>query len=297
MRHLWLVGVVVYVVAASLVGWRSVLEAFTSLRTGPLGSALGVLLLAQWTRALKWRWALGNRQDAIGLYFLSKLGGAISPMRIGELSPLLLRRHRSPRLGAWIVLDRLLEMAATLALGVVGIVALGLARHGLFPYLAVAACVLVVLPAYAVTRRRVFVSIASRSRRGTRVRRMSLFVAGMSGEMLAMRSRAPFAAMVTVFATCLDLYAGILLCTSFGFPIPFALAATAQCAHGLTTMVPFTPNATLVPYLAAATLLNRIGGIPTQVLAALAPVAVAANSAVFWPSFGLGVYTLRKVGS
>jgi hypothetical protein len=64
--------------------------------------------------------------------------------------------------------------------------------------------------------------------------------------------------------------------------------------HAITAAVPFTPNATGVPYLAAAVLLHEIGGIPSDKLAASIALAVALTNVVFWLSAAIAATAFRR---
>ena len=293
MHLLWLVGLALYAGIIGLIGWRPVRDAFTSVDPRALMVMAGVLLLAKWIRVLKWRFALGPGRQAVGLFFVSKLGGAWTPMRVGELSPLLLRSSRSARMGAWIVLDRLLETSATLALGAFGLLLLGLGSHELLPLIVAGGAVLVGLPAVVLMRRDLLVLAAGRSRRQTRLRRLLRFAAEASKEARRMRRMLPVVSMLTFVSTALDAYAGVVLIRSFGFDLEWAVAAAAQCAHGITSAIPITPSATGVPYVAAAGLIVKLGGIPVDVAAAAPPIAMVVNGIVFWPSFGIGLWSFR----
>lgn len=292
-RWLWPLGIGGYLVVVAVIGLEPLREAFASARPLWVAAMLATVTAAQWLRALKWRAALGPGASATSLYFLSRIGGAASPMRLGELAPLLLQRHRSPRVGGWIVLDRLLEMAATLGLGVAGFLAIGAGVARWFPVLLVAVAGLVLLPSWLMTRRRLLVGWARRFKPGGRPRRALQFAAAASGELRKLGWFIPAAAGWTLAVTSIDLAAGILLYRGFGHELGFLTAAAAQCAHGLTALVPVTPNATGVPYLAAAGVLHEFGGIPTAVLAAAVPVAVAANTLAVWFSAGLALSGLK----
>ena len=288
-RHLWVVGLALYIIFIWYIGWRSIGGALVKVDPGVLLALMAVEAAGLWTRALKWRLTLGPGRSAYHLFFLSKAAGGWSPGRVGELAPLLLRNHRTPRMAAWIVVDRLLEIAATLGLGLIGLIALRQPQHGMVLTTIAALAVLVIGPLFVLTRRTLFIWLAGRSSAGSLVHRACMLLAAMSDEIFLLGRRIPAASAMTVVASCLDVAVGILLYRSFGFHVGFALLATVQCAHGIASAMPFTPNATGVPYLVAAGLLYTIGGIPKEVLAVAVGLRMVAVNIIFWSSFGLGM--------
>ena len=217
----------------------------------------------------------------------------MTPGRVGELSPLLLARHRSPRTAAWIILDRLFEIAATLLLGALGAAAVGIglaeSLH-LEPWMVAVGWLstvagMVCLPLFLVTRREWLAAVAGRLRAGTRPKRVVEWLAAVSHEIVQFRGKAPLLAIFTLAATAADVYIGMLLYRSFGYSVAFSVLAAAQCAHALVSVIPFTPNATGVPYLAAALLIHELGGVPPEALALAVPVRMALGGGLFWISF------------
>ena len=293
-RFLWLLGVALYVGVVWFIGWRQIGDALLSVN--PIYFALFVasMLGAFLVRALKWRIVLGSGQNAVGLLFLSKVGGGLSPGRLGELAPLMLREHRTPRMGAWIALDRLLETAATLGLGIFGLMALGLPQPGIIATFLAAIVVLVIAPFYVLTRRRWFLWIASKTSEQSLPHRVAMMIAAVSDEIFTFGKKVPLASAITLVGTCGDILTSMLLYRCFGFQVSFAVLATIQCAHGIASAVPFMPNASGVPYFAAAFLLHKLAGIPEAVLAASVGISVTMSNVVLWSCFGLTAGSLRR---
>jgi hypothetical protein len=289
-RYFWLIGIVIYLAAVWYVGWDKFREAFSLLRPVSLLWVAAVLLAAIWLRVLKWRLALGLR-PITQLYFLSKAGGEITPSRVGELSPLLLRKFRSPRVAAWIVLDRMIEIAATLAYGAFGAITLQSDRSTLLQMVGVASVLLVVLPTALITRQGFFLWLAGRTREGRALNRIASFLAVTSGEFRQFRPLLPVAVLLTLLTTGLDIFSGVLVYGAFGQHLSFALLAAAQCIHGVIAAIPFLPGLTGVPYAAVAAFLNQVAGVPLGVIAAVVTVYVLLGSTIFWGS--LGVSALR----
>ncbi len=293
LRHLWLVGVGLYIAILWYIGWQRIGAAFASMNPWLLAAQVATMSTAMWLRALKWRLVLGPGQDAVGLHFLSKVGAGFSPGRVGELAPLLLRRHRTPRMGAWIVVDRLLETAATLGFGLVGLIALQMPKRGIAVTFGVAVVVFVIAPFYVLRQRTWFLWLAARFRPESVPHRTFMLIAAMSDEIRRLGVQLPMASALTALCTCLDLVTAILLYLSFGYRVSFAVLATVQCAHGIASAVPFLPNATGVPYLVAAGLLHQLAGVPEAVLAAGVGVSLSLSNILLWTSFGLVAAKLR----
>lgn len=293
-RYLFLVGLGLYLVVVWWLGWQALRDAIVSVRVMPIIAVMVIEAAAEWLRALKWRLALGRGHNAVALFFLSKAMGYWSPCRVGELSPLLVRRHRTPKMGAWIIVDRFLEMGATLGLGLAGLLALQIPGKGLFLGLAVAVCILLLLLVYLVTRRQLFLWIAS-CQRGCWFRgRLANFLAAISEEVIQFRTSVPLSSIMTMLATVMDLCAGILLLGAFGYRVTFPMVAAAQCVHALTSAIPITPNVTGLPYVSAAVLLHQVAGIPFPVLAAVVALHIIAINIVFWTSFGVAAMGWRR---
>ncbi|HIJ64473.1 MAG TPA: hypothetical protein HPP77_00875 [Candidatus Hydrogenedentes bacterium] len=294
-RYLWLVGVALYLGVVWLLGVGKLRDAVVTVNVKLILALMAVEAVAEWLRAGKWRFALGAGSNGVGLFFLSKATGYWTPGRVGELSPLLIRRHRTPKVGAWIIVDRVLETGATLVLGVVGLILLRIPGKTTFLLVAVATVALLAGAAYVLTKRGLFEWVAERVRRAPLLSRAAAFLAAISDEIKALRRKLPLASGVTVAATCLDLWATVLLYQSFGHDsVTFALAAAVYCVHGITGAIPFTPNATGLPYAAAAALLIHVADIPIETVVTAMTLQLAALNLVFWANFGLGAWDLRK---
>lgn len=285
-RYLWLTGACVYLAAIWYVGWDNVRGAFYRIDPVTLAGTAGVMLASIWLRVLKWRLALDVR-PITELYFLSKAGGDFTPSRVGELSPLFLTKFRTPRVAAWIVMDRLLEIAATLSYGAFGAVMLRSYQGRLLPVVVMALFVLVALPVFLVTRQGLFARVAAYLSEESFLGRAARFLADSSGAFRELRGRLLVAAGFTVLTTGLDVLSGVLMYRAFGCHLAFSLLAVAQCMHGLVSAIPFLPNATGVPYAIVGVLVNQVGGAPVEVIAAVVAVYVLLGNTVFWGSFAV----------
>jgi len=269
-------------------------------RPGPLLGMTALIVAGFWIRAWKWHYALGPGQQGILLFFLAKTAGNWTPGRAGELAPLLLRRHRNARVAAWIGLDRVVEVAWTLGLGVAGAVAVGL----LSP-VAAGAMALAGLGAGA----GVWLGLRRGERAPTpaglgetpppadagaansrlsewRIRSVR-FLGQLRVELMLFGAKLPVVLTATALAKVTDVYAVVLLCVAFGYPVSFLLVCAARCAHGLVSAIPITPDVTGVPFVAAALLLHEYGGIPGETLTAALGLEVVVINAILWVCFCL----------
>ncbi len=288
MGYLWAVGLCLYLAVLWYVGWQNIRQALLSFDIRFLAALMAVEALAVWIRAAKWRMVLGPGQNALGAYLVSKAAGSLSPARTGELAPLLFKRHRNTRMGAWILVDRLLETGATLGLGLLGLMAMQLPRRDMAVVVAVALVLLVVAPFYILTRRGLFVWFARRTNEQSIAHRAAALLTDVSGQVFRLGKKLPAASFITLTATCLDICVSSLAYLGFGYHVPFALLAIVQCVHGLVSALPFTPNATGVPYLVAMGLIYEFADVPAEVLAVAVAVRTVGANIVFWTSFGLG---------
>ena len=293
-RYLWVVGLLLYVLVVWIVGFGKLRETLAGANLGILALVAGIELTAQWVRALKWRLVLGPRSRGVGLFFLSRCAGFWMPMRMGELSPLLLKAHRTPKVAAWIVVDRMLEIGTTLGLGALGVLVLKVRVEGTLAAVAVAGCVFVVAPFFVLTQRRLFLALAERFGEGSRARRGLLFLADIRGEVVALGPRMPLASAMTFAAGALDVAGGMALYACFGFGLPFALVAAVKCTHALTSAIPLTPNATGIPFVTAGLLLNQVGGVPAHVVATAVPLYIVLVNVIFYSMVGIAATDLWR---
>lgn len=286
-RYLFVIGIILYSVIVWYIGWQKVRDELLSANLGLVLLAAGIIFSATWVRTLKWRYALGPGHGAIGLFFMSKATGNWSPGRLGEFAPMFLRRHRTPKIGAWIMLDRILEIFVTLALGLVGLYIVNV----LAPEAYVAILVTCILGGaggvYLLTRRGIFLSLAERTRETSIVHRFAMLFAAINEELYIFSRKLVPVTVVTVLTKCADLWAVVLIFRSFGYAPGFALVAAAKCALAIVSFFPVTPAATGVPHVTQAWLMNYAAGIPYEGLAVGIGVEVVIIGVTFWTSVGL----------
>lgn len=293
LRHLWIIGVIGYLSIVAIVGWRPIVDAAAGASPLFIGAALLVHAAALAGRALKWRFALGARQNAAAAFFLSKAGGTVTPLRAGELTPLLLSRFRKPRLTAWIIMDRLFESGATVVLGLFGVVALGAgASPTLLGGALAAGILLVALPGWLLMQSAWLERLSQRVAPETRTGRVLAFAAGVSGSARSLRSAVLWAAPFTVALTAADALGNILIYHGLSYTVPFSVAVASHLVHVLVTLFPFTPNASGVPFLAGGAFVGHYAGVPKEVLLVAVPLNYAITETLFWTCAGLGPWDL-----
>lgn len=253
-----------------------------------------ITVAALWLRVFKWRLALGRGCKSVGLFWLSKAAGEFSPGRVGELSPLLLRRYRNARVGAWIVIDRLLETIVTLALGVLGVLLISTSSRTAVLLLSAALIASLLLALHALTRHTFFAYLARHFSSTSRWHRVFELLAAVSSEARGFRARWMSATVLTGVAGCMDVWAGMLLYDAFSWSVSFQLMAAAKGVHAITSAIPVTPNATGVPYVTTAVLIHEAGGVPAHVLASAIALAVAITNTVFWISAAFAAMSLGR---
>lgn len=287
-KHLlWIVGLLLYLGLVWYLGLAALKNAYAAAQFLPLFGVAALEIAGEGIRVLKWRIALGQGSQAMSLFYLSRGAGWFSPGRIGELAPLLIPKYRTPKVGGWIVADRVMETAATLLFAVCGL--LTIESLPLFLKISVAGAAFVgaaigwcaIARAQSLHRTAPQISEASRIRRGLR------FVSDAANEIVNLRWRLLPTIGLSIVATGIDLCQGLLLYHAFGYTIRPGLFAAIQCVHGIASIIPITPPATGAPYLAAGVLLNRYAGVPADVLTAAAPLHLAIISVVFWTLFGI----------
>ena len=180
------------------IGWQKVSDELASANLGLLLFAACLTINATWLRALKWRYALGPGHNAVGLFFMSKATGNWSPGRLGEFAPMALRRHRTPKIGAWIMLDRVLEIAVTLGLGLMGLYLINILEPEMYVLVFIVAISGGAGGIYILTRRDIFLAIADRLKTDGILHRFAMLFAAISEELVLFVKPLPGVLTVTI---------------------------------------------------------------------------------------------------
>lgn len=297
--HLIALGLCVYIAAIWAIGWDRVRDALAGAKLGYVAAAAGLGLVTIWARVLKWRYALGPARQAVGLFFLSKAAGNLSPGRVGELSPLLFRKHRTAQVAAWVIFDRVVEAVVLIAFGLAGLTALGLLSATTVAILAaVLALALAIVSYFAGRNKRLFQRRASTTAAPSSFSgKLLALLTALAHETIVLGKRTPIILATTVFAKTIDIWIALLLFCAFGKSVDFSVMAAAKCAHAVTSVVTTLPDLTGVPYVSAAVFLNEFANVPYNIAAVAFGAEVLALNIVFWSSVGIGLTTLRSRGA
>lgn len=282
------IGLVFLVVLVGWFGPRTLWETVREARPLPLVAMTVIIAAGFWLRALKWRYALGPGSRGVSLFFLAKLAGAWTPARAGEFAPLLLAEHRRLGVAAWILADRVLEVWSTLALGVAGVVLLGLAGMWGGVVLVAGALGGTVVLIVAVLRAQVLIPLLDHDRPESLRAKIAEILRRLHAEFRSLGSRFPGIALLTALAKLTDVYAVVLLCQAFGYSVSFWLVCAARCAHALVSAVPITPDVSGAPYAAQAVVLHEFGAMPYATLTAALALEAALIYAVLYMSALVG---------
>lgn len=280
-RLLFPLGIVVYLGVAWYFGWGKVRDALLGADLRLVTAASAISVGATLARIAKWRLALGRDGNAVGLFFLSRATGVWSPGRIGEFLPLLWKRHRNARVGGWILLDRVLEIVASLALGVVGLGYTGLVTTPIYIVIAVATGLGCVAGMLLLARHDWMAAIARRFREGSRLRYVADALTQTSVEICTLGPATPGLLGVTLAAKAADLYAVTLIFAALGTKVPFMLTAAAKCALALVSFVPVTPVATGVPHAVQGWMMHAEAGVPPEITVASVGIEAALMLVIF----------------
>jgi SAM-dependent methyltransferase/uncharacterized membrane protein YbhN (UPF0104 family) len=288
---LYLIGLSIYLIVLSQLDWVQLGQTFKNIYF-PFILLLGVLEVSGWgIRILKWYVALGPHSNAMAAFFISKGGGNITPGRVGEFSPILLKSFRSGKMGAWIVLDRILEASATLILGLAGLIlVLGISSGDATPFW-IGGLLGLMGTGYALLFYAPWTKWLPDTGLLNRIKNI-LIQAQREAKLLT--TKLPWLTGLTFAATLMDLTIGYILYRSFGFTVSFAVLALAQCVHAIVSTIPLTPNATGIPYVAAAAILHQEAGIPIDVLTLAILVRFSIVTVLFWPGVMMAIHSLRR---
>ena len=294
-KYLVLLGFCVYCGVVWYLGWQEVRDKLLNARWELIAFSALLIFVATWARVWKWRYALGEAHHSAGLFFVSKATGNWTPGRLGEFAPMAIRTHRTPKIGAWIMFDRLLEIIVTLALGLYGLAMIELLTPGQYGVVLALTIVASALGVYLITRRSFFLWLAEKSRPESFAYKTAMLFAAVSEELYLFARKLPLAGAITIVTKCVDLYAVGLMFVALGYRPGFALMSAAKCALAIVSFIPITPAATGLPHGTQAWLMNRVADIPYEGLVAGIGVEVLVVSVTFWTSFGLASSSIKKM--
>lgn len=298
-RWFLLVGLILLTALGWHFGFRDLGALLRGAKPAPLAIMTLLIIAGFWIRAAKWRYALGAGQQGILLFFLAKTAGNWTPGRAGELAPLLLKRHRNARVAAWIGLDRVVEVAWTLGLGLAGVAYLGLVAPWAWFSIGLLGVALGLFTFLGLKGGQEKASeLVGESKLNWPTRLVSI-LRNIRVELVLFARKMPVIMALTLVAKLTDVYAVVYLCEAFGYSAGLLLVCAARCAHGLVSAIPVTPDATGVPYVAAAWFLHQYAGIPFETLTAALALEVILINAILWACFCLvstGRWTTPSTG-
>lgn len=293
-KYMFLLGLTVYCGVIWYFGWHEIRNTILAANFAILTGSTALIATATWMRVAKWRYALGPGLHATGLYFLSKATGNVTPGRLGEFAPMVLRSHRTPKVGAWIMFDRVVEILVTIALGLYGLAVIDLLTRFQFLGVLVLAIAGSIIGVYLITHRGMFLWLGDRLKSESFTHKVVMLLAAISEEVFMFTRSLPVVLSITIITKAMDLAAVMLIFTALGAHPGFGLVAAAKCALAIVSFLPLTPTATGVPHGTQAWLMNHVADIPAETLVAGIGIEVVIVSVTFWTSFGLASRRIRR---
>ncbi len=288
-RFLFLIGMAFLGLLIWHFGWKNLVAVLLDVRPIPFLAMLIIITLSFWVRTWKWRYVLGPRQNSASLFFWAKAAGNFSPGRVGELAPLLSRRHRTPQVAAWIIADRILEIIFTLLFGFLGIWLLHLISGKTAAALACLGLLLILAGTYLIYRSDLLKPLETRLPENSRRRRLIALLIQLHEETRALAPKAPHILFVTIAGKILDIYVGVYLCLAFGYDVSFLLMCAARCAHALVSAIPIATDATGVPFAAAAVIIHQYAAMPYPALTVALSLEYLSINLILWLSLLLAI--------
>ncbi len=288
-RFLFLIGVAFLGLLIWHFGWKNLIDVLLGVRLMTFLAMLIIITLSFWVRAWKWRYVLGSGKNSVSLFFWAKVAGNFSPGRVGELAPLLSKRHRTPQVAAWIIADRLLEIALTLLLGFLGVWILHLISDLIAAILACLGFLFTFIGVYLIYRSDLLKPLEARLPENSHRKRLVSLLIQLHEETRSLAPKAPLILLVTIAGKILDIYVGVYLCLAFGYDVSFLLMCAARCAHALVSAIPLATDATGVPFAAAAVILHQYAAMPYPALTVALSLEYLFINLILWVSLLLSI--------
>lgn len=287
-------SVAVYLFAVWYFGWEKVRAALMGADPVLIVEAGLVTVAAKLGRIAKWRVALGPKAHAVGLYFMSRATGVWSPGRVGEFLPLLWRRHRTARLGGWILLDRVLEIVAALALGALGLGFTHFVSTPVYVGIVMLTALVCVGLIACLVQHRWLTSFAQRFAAGTKRRLVAETIAETSAEIHAMRRMVPGLIAMTLVSKAGDLFQVVLVFRALGTSVSFMLMAAAKCALAIISYLPITPVASGVPHAVQGWMMHEEAGVLPETVVASVGIEAALMTVIFSLGVLVAIVPIRR---
>jgi hypothetical protein len=292
-KYIVLIGLTIYCTVIWNFGLRDIRDQLLDADITKIAIATIIIFTATWLRILKWRYALGPGQHALGLFIMSKATGDLTPGRLGEFAPMVIKNHRTAKIGAWIMFDRIIEILATITLGLYGLVTINLLSQNQLTLVFIATAIATIMGIYFITHRSIFLWMAKKVRDGSLLHRLFTILAAINLEIFMFMRSLPFISLITIVTKAMDLFAVMTIFQALGAFPSFGLTAASKCALAIVGFVPITPTATGVPHSTQFWLMNTIGDIPGEALVVGIGIEVIIVSVTFWTSTALVIRFVR----
>jgi len=274
--------------------WTASLRAASG---GELAHALALVLAAHGLRMAKFRLAAGpgwRWRDATLVYLASKALGDLTPGRVGEFAPLLAGRYRSGRLAAFFLVDRCLETAATIFVGVVGMSALGMDPRGAWTVAAAAAAVFAG-GIYLLNRADLWKRAAAMTDPRSLAGRLMRAAESLSSGFAEFRHTWPALSVITLAACGLGVGFYRTVFASVGADAGYPLAAAMIFLAAIGAFLSLAPLG-LGMIEAPIWWLGRMHGIPAEQIIAFMVLTRVLHLLPLWTLFLLALLAARKGG-
>jgi beta-1,4-N-acetylglucosaminyltransferase len=257
----WIAGIGLIVGLCLWLGVGEILHILATLDPLSLLLALGVFILSHIIRIVKWHFPLGDRYSWLELarmFLVSKIGGALLPGRVGEIAPVAQARFRSTTVVAWLAVDRIVEAYATLVLGALGLVSLGLGdRRVVVLWIGMFVALFGLL--WLMLYRPLWAWLEGRSRRWGSIHRLLGLACRISEDMLQFRRYVLSTVGLSLVGTYLDLWLIKSLFLSTGTSVAIDVIAASFCLGALVTFVSITPGGLGIVELTSLYIYNLYG--------------------------------------
>jgi len=288
------VAAVIVWIILSRTPWSEVADALKRVSLSQCALGLCILVGAQLLRTLKWRMALRGEHtygEVVYLYFFSKAAGAMSPGRVGELAPLLTQPFRSGKVAALLVVDRAMEAAATIVIGLCAMLFLGSSDARIL----VASVVLLTCFASGLIllSRTAWWESAAAAREGRRGAAWLKAVASVSRASRALSRDLPRLFAVTLVASVMDILYFQRLFAGLGEQIGLPVLAVMCLASGIATFLAPTPFGLGVAD-GAIWYVGGLYGVTAAMRVAFLALARVASQGVLFSGWGLTALIRRR---
>ncbi|HUI90806.1 MAG TPA: lysylphosphatidylglycerol synthase transmembrane domain-containing protein [Chitinivibrionales bacterium] len=119
--------VIFTVLFVRIVNWKIVWTVLGSMKALPLIECVLLMIFSFGVGIFRYKLIIGASiplKEVAYVYFLSKTGGSLTPARLGDFAPFLLKEYRVKEIGLAIIVDKMVEFYMQLLFGVIGLLVL-----------------------------------------------------------------------------------------------------------------------------------------------------------------------------